>query len=280
MKTFFLSLLTLLGGFLPAQDANHFTVGTFNIRFNNPADGVNAWTHRKDLVKGLIRFHHWDLFGVQEALLDQIQDLEALGEYGRVGSGRDDGVEAGEFAALFYRKSRWELLDSGTFWLSPTPEIPTMGWDARCCKRICTWARFRDRTIGRQLVVFNAHFDHQGVTARLESARLMDQKARELAGDLPVILMGDFNDIPESPAIEILLKAGYRDSRAHSAQAPYGPEGTFNGFNWEAALDRRIDYIFLGSSLAVEKYGVLSDSYGRRYPSDHLPVQVLLHWKP
>lgn len=273
-----LSLLVSCSWSLIAQKSNKLIVATYNLRYNNPQDGINAWPNRVNLVKGLIRFHDWDIFGTQEVLYNQIQDLEALSEFGWVGAGRDDGKLAGEFAALFYRKSRVEIIQSGNFWFSPTPDQPTMGWDAKCCKRICTWAKCKDKQNGKLFYVFNAHFDHEGVVARLESAKLMHQKALEISKGLPVILMGDFNSLPESDAVKVLNEVGYRDSYSHSIEEPYGPVGTFNSFNWNAELNRRIDYIFLGKSFKVEKYGVLTDSYEKRYPSDHQPVQVVLSW--
>lgn len=279
-KSLFISLfvltsypLTMIG-----QKPDQLIVATYNLRYNNPQDGINAWPNRVNLVRGLIRFHEWDIFGTQEVLYNQIQDLEALSEFGWIGVGRDDGMKAGEFAALFYRKQRIEVIQSGNFWLSVTPEIPSMGWDAKCCKRICTWAKCKDKQNGKIFYVFNAHFDHEGVTARLESAKLLHQKATEISNGLPVIIMGDFNSLPESDAVKILNEAGYRDSFTHTKQAPYGPVGTFNSFNWNAELNRRIDYIFLGKKWTVEKYGVLTDSFEKRYPSDHQPVQVVLSW--
>jgi endonuclease/exonuclease/phosphatase family metal-dependent hydrolase len=263
---------------LIGQKSQPLSVATYNLRYDNPGDGINAWPHRVNQVKGLIRFHDWDIFGTQEVLYNQIQDLETLSEFGWIGVGRDDGKKAGEFAALFYRKQRIEVIRSGTFWLSITPEMPSMGWDAKCCKRICTWAKCKDKQNGKFFYVFNAHFDHEGVIARWESAKLLHQKAAEISRGLPVILMGDFNSLPESDAIKLLNDAGYKDAFSHANQAPYGPIGTFNGFQWNATMDRRIDYIFLGGKWSIEKYGVLTDSFEKRYPSDHLPVQVVLSW--
>ena len=276
----FIALFLFLGfqEIVVAQKADKLIVATYNLRYNNPQDGINAWPNRVNLVKGLIQFHDWDIYGTQEVLYNQIQDLEALAEYGWIGVGRDDGKLAGEFAALFYKKSRVEVVQSGNFWLSTTPGEPTMGWDAKCCKRICTWAKCKDKQNGKLFYVFNAHFDHEGVVARLESAKLMHQKATEISKGLPVIIMGDFNSLPESDAVKILNDVGYRDSFTHSKQAPYGPVGTFNSFNWNAELNRRIDYIFLGKYFNIEKYGVLTDSFEKRYPSDHQPVQVVLSW--
>lgn len=250
-------------------------VATYNLRLDLAEDGPNAWPQRREMVKGLIRFHGFDLFGTQEGLPNQITDLEALAEYGRVGVGRDDGKSAGEHSAIFYRRARFELLGNGDFWLSATPERPSKGWDGRCCNRLASWARLRDRQGGRRFTVLCAHFDHEGAVARRESARLMLRKAAEIGGSEPVIVLGDFNATPDSEPVAI-LRAALRDAREISATPPYGPVGTFNGFKLAAPMRDRIDYVFVGTGVRVLKYGVLSDNLDGRFPSDHHPVVVTL----
>ncbi len=244
---------------------------SFNIRFNNPDDGVHAWPNRKDRVAGLVRFHEADIVGMQEALLGQIRDLEArLPGYAWVGVGRDDGAEGGEFSPIFYRNDRLELLDDGTFWLSETPDEPgSVGWDA-ALPRIVTWARFRDRATNRTFVHFNTHFDHLGEEARRESARLLVRQVEAIAGDAPVVVTGDFNVTPDTEAYERLAAA--LEDAADAVDAPYGPEATFFGFEVTDEPGRRIDYIFAKNGVEVRRYGVLSDQWRGRYPSDHLPV--------
>jgi endonuclease/exonuclease/phosphatase family metal-dependent hydrolase len=195
----------------PAEEAASVRVMSFNIRFDNPADGANAWPLRKEMAAGVIDFHLVDVAGLQEALASQIRDLETLlPEYAWVGVGRDDGSEAGEFCPVFFRKDRFRLLGSSTFWLSEEPETPGLaGWDAACA-RIVTWARLKDTKTGLTLCVFNTHFDHVGRSARLESARLLAGKIGEIAGRGPVILTGDFNCTREGPAYEALLDAEIR----------------------------------------------------------------------
>jgi len=258
-----------------AQGSPPFTAATWNLRLDTASDGPNAWPHRRDAVRALIRWHGFDLFGTQEALAHQVDDLEAMTEFGRVGVGRDDGARGGEYAAIFYRRSRFALQAEGTFWLSPTPDRPSMGWDARCCKRIASWARLQDRATGRSFVVFSAHFDHEGVVARRESARLLLRQVATLAAGLPVVCLGDLNATPESEPVQ-LMTAVLADARAISATPPYGPVGTFNGFKLDAPLTDRIDYVFVSPGVRVLKYGVLSDSIDRLYPSDHHPVVVQL----
>jgi endonuclease/exonuclease/phosphatase family metal-dependent hydrolase len=266
--------LLWLGGALAAA-LKPINVATYNLRLNLASDGPNAWPHRKEAVKALVRYHEFDLLGTQEGLPEQIQDLEAMREFARAGVGRDDGKSAGEHAAIFYRRERFERLAGGDFWLSQTPEQPSIGWDGRCCKRIASWVKLLDRGSGKIFFVFNAHFDHEGLVARRESARLMLRKIAEIAGDQPVICMGDFNSTPEMDAITI-FGAALRDARAATETPPYGPVGSFNDFKLDAPMLERIDYVFVGPSWRVLKYGVLSDSIDRRYPSDHHPVAVRL----
>jgi endonuclease/exonuclease/phosphatase family metal-dependent hydrolase len=248
-----------------------FNAATYNLRLNLASDGADAWPQRKEAVKALIRYHEIDLLGTQEGLIDQIEDLAAMPGYAHVGVGRDDGKRGGEFAAIFYRTDRFALLANGDFWLSPTPDVPGKGWDAKCCNRIASWARLRERASGREFFVFSVHFDHEGVVARRESAHLMLRKMREIAGDAPLLCLGDFNATPESEPIGIMA-AGLRDAFQISATPPYGPVGTFNGFKLDAPLKDRIDYIFLGPRWRVLRYAALTDRYNARFPSDHLPV--------
>lgn len=164
---------------------------TFNIRLDTAADGPNAWPHRQDMVADLIRYEAPDVVGLQEVLLHQKEMLEgALADYSFVGVGRDDGAETGEFSPLGWRTDRFDLVDSGTFWLSPTPELPGKGWDA-AYPRIATWAMLRDRGSGQLIRVLNTHFDHVGFRAKLESAAALAQwVGRE---NMPTIVLGDFN---------------------------------------------------------------------------------------
>jgi endonuclease/exonuclease/phosphatase family metal-dependent hydrolase len=264
-----------------AEAGPPLVLATYNLRLNLASDGPNAWPQRRDRVRELIRYHEWDIFGTQEALPEQIDDLDQRPEYAHVGVGRDDGARAGEHSAIYYRRERFEALRHGTFWLSPTPETPSMGWDARCCKRIATWAEFKDKLAPQapSFFVFNTHFDHEGVVARRESAQLLLARARAAVGDFsgkrPLLVIGDFNATPADEPIRILA-AALRDARASSQTPPYGPDGTFNGFQIDAPMHDRIDHIFHTPGITVLKYGVLSDSRDGRFPSDHHPVVVRL----
>jgi endonuclease/exonuclease/phosphatase family metal-dependent hydrolase len=268
MKHLFTILLLLSSFLLKAQEIN---VITYNIRYNTPNDGINAWPNRSEMAAGLLRFHDADIFGLQEALISQINDIEKqLPQMKHVGVGRDDGKEAGEFSPVFFNIQKFKLVDSGWFWLSETPEKPGYGWDAHY-NRICTWVKLKPKK-GTQFIVFNTHFDHQGDVARAESAKLILKKIEEInTKNLPVILTGDFNLTPETTPIQY-VKQYLRDSKEISFEPPYGPEGTFNNFDFNSILTDRIDYIFVNNKVTVLKYGVLSDSKDNRYPSDHLPV--------
>lgn len=252
---------------------NTINVASYNIRYNTANDGINAWPNRKENVKGLIRFHEFDIFGVQEALIGQLKDIAELQDYVFIGKGRDDGKEGGEHSAIFYKKDRFKLLKSGDFWLSETPDKPGKGWDATCCNRICSWGKFQDLSSKKEFFFFNVHFDHQGVEARRQSGHLMTKKITEIAGKSTVILTGDFNSTPETEQIKT-ISALINDTHDVTKQTPYGPEGTFNSFKFEAPMKNRIDYIFVSKNIDVLKYGVLTDAKDQRYPSDHQPVLI------
>lgn len=254
-----------------AQQPAPMTVASYNLRYNNKGDGINAWPNRKEQVKALIQFHEFDLFGTQEGFRDQLNDIAQLPEYAFLGAGRDDGKEAGEHSAIFYRKARFSVLKSGNFWLSETPDKPGKGWDATCCNRICSWAKFRDLNTKKEFFFFSVHFDHQGVEARRQSGKLMVEKIKEIAKNEPVILVGDFNSTPETEQIQT-IQTLLQDAHNVSVMPPYGPEGTFNSFKFDAPMDKRIDYIFVSKPFKVLKYGVLTDAKEQRYPSDHQPV--------
>lgn len=253
-------------------------VATYNVRLGRANDGVNNWVNRKDKVNELIQYHDFDIMGTQEGFKDQLDDILRLKDYGYTGGGRDDGKDAGEHSAIFYKKSRFKLLSSGDFWYSETPDTPGKGWDARCCNRICSWAKFRDNATKKEFFVFNSHFDHEGVEARRNSGILLVRKMKEIAGKLPVISMGDFNSTPETEQIRH-LSSHYNDAFSASVQKPYGPVGTFNAFKYDAPLNDRIDYIFVSDNIRVLKYATLTDSYHQKFPSDHLPVVADLELK-
>ncbi|WP_161599555.1 endonuclease/exonuclease/phosphatase family protein [Hymenobacter nivis] len=273
-KKVFLAALVLcaLAGPLGAQTLK---LATYNIRYDNKQDTANAWHKRLPYLAGLIKFQDFDLFGTQEVLRNQLQDLAgALPGYGHVGVGRDDGKEAGEYSAIFYKTAKFELLKQGTFWLSPTPAVVSKGWDA-ALPRICTWGQFRDRGTGFVFYFFNTHFDHIGVVARRESAKLILARVQALAGATPAILSGDFNVDQRDESYALINASGRLKDAYATAALVYAPNGTFNDFNSRAKSDARIDHIFLSPAFTVARYGILTDTYGGgKTPSDHYPVAI------
>ncbi len=260
-----------------AAQKDNMRVASYNLRLGTANDGENAWPNRKEMVKSLITYHDFDIFGTQEGYDFQLKEICELDNYAYTGHGRDDGKSGGEHSAIIYKKDRFKLLDSGDFWLSETPDEPGKGWDAKCCNRICSWGKFKDLKSKKEFYFFNVHFDHEGVVARKESGKLMVQKIKEIAGKLPSICTGDFNSTPETEQIKA-LQFILNDSYLISSQKPYGPVGTFNSFKLTAALKDRIDYIFMDNRIKVLKYGVLTDMNNGRFPSDHFPVVVDMSW--
>lgn len=252
-------------------------VMTYNIKLDYPKEGKNSWENRKDVIVGQINFYEPDVFGVQEALPNQMRYLDSvLVDFKYVGVGRDDGKNSGEYSAIFYNKKNFKTVESGTFWLSETPDKVSMGWDA-VCNRICTYALFQNKGTDEYFWVFNTHFDHVGKEARTESPKLILKKIRELnTENFPLILMGDFNLEPNAEQIHFIKKY-LNDAMEVSEAIPFGPEGTFNGFHFDKPVNRRIDYIFASKNIKVKKYAALSDSKDCKYPSDHLPVFVEAH---
>lgn len=278
-----LSLLLTLGLQLStnAQDSG-INIMTFNIRLPHLGDGIHYWDQRRPLVASVIRYHEADLIGVQEAHRRQLDDMIAdMPEYEWFGVCRTDGtmnpVPDNEFSAILYRKERFERLDGNTFWLSETPDkIASVGWDA-ALPRIVTWSKFKDKLSGEIFFHFNTHFDHIGVTARNESAKLIMKRIEMLAGNLPVVLTGDFNcsdtDSPYMTITNESTPSHLTDAIRISKIPHHGPMTTFAGnFEISGLIDHRIDFIFIRNNVDVLKHAILSDSWNGHLASDHLPV--------
>ena len=251
---------------------------TFNIRYNNPGDGPNAWPHRSDMVADLIRANA-DVAGLQEAQLDQIQDLEKrLPEFAWFGVGRNDGKQGGEFCPIFYRRDRFDVLSKETHWLSETPDVPgSKGWDT-AITRLVTIMRFRDRQSRAEFYMLNTHLDHIGKLARENGAKLIKKYLGELDAQLPAVVTGDFNSLPKSQPYQNMITTDQQhpasnlvDSRTIAQQPPVGPDSTWDGFR-EVAPERRIDFIFVRPGMIVRQHRTLDKRVDGRFPSDHLPV--------
>ena len=242
-------------------------------------DSQNDWAIRKGGLVEEIRGIHPDLLGVQEAERAQMDHLIAqLPDYDFIGVGRDDGKDAGEFCAVFYKKARFEPLDSGTFWLSETPNVPgKRGWDAMC-NRVVSWGKFRDKSSGRVLVYANTHFDHMGETARRESAKLIVNFQEQTAADLPFIVTGDFNSEETSEAYKTLT-AQLIDARK-AARVQTGGTRTFASDNVKYGENYVIDYVFLSDDFLVDQFHIQSEEpKDGVHPSDHFSVNATLEWK-
>lgn len=272
-KFFFLAIIIFL--FISKSNAQNLKIITYNVRLDIATDGENAWTNRKDFFCSQLAFYEPDVFGIQEALPNQVIEIAtALLNYNYIGIGRD-GAGKGESSNIFYKKEKIELLQESTFWLSDTPEIISKGWDA-ALNRVCSYALLKDKKTKQIFWVFNTHLDHIGKLAKTNGIQLILSKIKNRnTQNYPVFFIGDFNSEPTEERI-INLKKEMIDSRDVSIEKPFGPSGTFNAFKHNEAVTKRIDYIFLSKNniLRVMKYAVLSDSKELKYPSDHLPVYV------
>ena len=260
-----------------AREPAELRLMTYNIRLDLASDGPNSWPHRRDWVASQVRWLRPDLFGMQEVTPGQRMDLAAdLSNYRFIGGGREDGKEKGEASPIAFDPTKLELLSSGLFWLSPTPDVPSKGWDA-AFNRVVIWARLRVRSSRQVVLAINTHWDHIGVVARQESARQMLRWMEANSKPCqPVLLFGDFNSDLDSEQMRLLTGSaiGLREARAASKTAPVGPAGTFNGFKPGEPVPKAIDHFLLGKSVEVRRYLVLSQVIDGRWPSDHFPVLV------
>lgn len=248
-------------------------VMSFNIRLDHAADSMNNWKYRKEPAAQMIAYYAPDLAGMQEVVKNQLDDLKnRLPHYTALGVGRADGREKGEYCPLFYKTDRFDLIKSGNFGLSETPDsIGPKGWDA-ACERIVTWAVLQDKASGRQLAAFNTHFDHIGRVARKESAKLLLERIKRIAGNLPVVVTGDFNGTIDSDPVIILTEGGLKNA-CSAAPAAYGPAWSFHDFGRIPVNERRlIDFIFVSGAIAVDRYRIIADKPDNGYLSDHAPV--------
>lgn len=258
--------------------SQNLKVMSFNIRLNVDSDKENSWTNRKQDAVDLLSYYHPDYFGVQEALPEQMKDIKnGLKNYDYVGVGRDDGKEKGEFSAIFYDTERLQVIKSGTFWLSETPEKPSKGWDA-AYNRVCTYAVFKDKKSKKEFLAMNLHFDHVGNVARVKSADLILKKIKEInPKNLPLTLSGDFNLTDDTEPIKIISQ-NLKDSFYNSEKKHYGPKGTFTAFNVTEIPQDRIDYIFVKGFKIKSNRHINDRRENLLYPSDHFPVLTELQF--
>lgn len=277
MKKILPLLFFLLGSVVQTQAQATLNIMSFNIRLNLASDSLNAWPHRKDFVAGEVQFHEVQILGVQEALYEQMIDLQQLlPKYKYCGVGRDDGKTKGEFSAIFYDSTRFKALETQTFWLSETPSDPgSKSWDA-AITRIVTWVKFKDLKTLKIFFVFNTHFDHIGHEARKNSAVLLKEKVFSIAEKYPALIMGDFNSTRDDEPIRILLQENngkfLTDAKEISQTPHYGPTGSFNAFGPKEVSDKPIDFIFIKGIAKVLKHANISQTWNGRFASDHFAV--------
>lgn len=255
---------------------------TFNIRYDNPDDKENNWKFRKDRVVEFIQREKLDIVGMQEVLHNQLEDLKTrLPEYAEVGIGREDGKQKGEYAPIFYRKDRFKLLDSNTFWLSQYPDsVGFIGWDG-ACTRIATWAKLEDKSTGKIFLAVNTHMDHVGVEARRKGALLIIERIQDIVGNRPAVLTGDFNVNDKSEAYQTLttndfvLKDAYK-----TADVKEGVSYTFHDFEKVPMNEReKIDFIFVTPQIKVTRSWIPKENPdGKGVLSDHNPQLVTLQF--
>ena len=245
---------------------------SYNIRNSRADDADNAWDLRKPATKQMLEIEQPTVFGLQEAYPEQLTYIDDnFPQFSRVGVGRDDGKEEGEFMALYFRNDLYDLLDSGNFWLSETPDVPGLGWDA-ACTRIVTWAYLKDKETEKSFYAFNTHLDHVGKVARKQSILLIVDKIKEIVADaeVPVFLSGDFNSDVSWPIFDP-LKAEMSDSRTFLPEEQWSE--TYNAWGHEYDGTRVIDYIFYKNA-EVTDFRTLNGDYGKPYISDHYPIMA------
>ncbi|HBD42553.1 MAG TPA: endonuclease/exonuclease/phosphatase [Bacteroidetes bacterium] len=277
-------------GSMQISPSDEFKVMTFNLRYDNPGDGKNQWPNRKTFAADVVRNSGASIIGIQEGLHHQVVGLDSLLlDFTYVGVGRDDGETQGEYTAIFVDTTHLKVIEEATFWLSETPDRPSVGWDASM-ERIATYAlvmRRLDRpgssSYGnRPILVVNGHFDHRGETSRTQAVLLIQDKTEELRQfgameSVPVIVMGDFNANPSSEAIDV-FSSFLTDAYHATISSPQGPVATFNGFEvidgGYQEPEGRIDYVFMSDEFAVNSYAAINEVRDGRYVSDHFPILV------
>ena len=248
---------------------------SYNIRLDIKSDGEDNWDHRKNKMADLLTYYEPAIFGIQEGLPNQVAFIDScLTRYSYIGVGRDDGINRGEYCAIFYDTSKFKVISQSNFWLSETPGEAAYVWDA-AYRRICTLVLFENLQSQKRMWVFNTHFDNEGAVARKKSAELIVSRINELnIPDLPVIVMGDLNALPDAEPVRI-LKSELNDGKEIAARPFYGPEGTFNGFSDKPVINR-IDYIFCKQINVVSYIHIDDRRKNNLQISDHLPVMVIL----
>jgi endonuclease/exonuclease/phosphatase family metal-dependent hydrolase len=288
MKKLFLfpviMIMVLISGCHKKPDANILKVITFNIRYDNPDDSLYAWPNRTKIICNFLKNEKPDLLGMQEVLAHQYEYLDSvLTDYSSVGVGRTDGAKDGEMNPVFFRKDRFELIRTRTFWLSDTPEIAgSKAWGADL-PRIVTWIELSEKTTHEHFYFFNTHFAHDSDSAGIMSSGLLLNKVDSIAAGFPFVITGDLNMLISDKGYEILT-GPYEsvpllsDTYEVTEKRPVGPAYTFNGFS-ESKKTGRIDYIFVRNGMKVLEHRTFIKKEHGIYISDHWPVMATISLK-
>lgn len=280
MKFQVLFHLLFLCGMLTSQAQKSLNIMSYNIRYDFTTSNASPWNERHSAIASQIKRCEVDIIGMQEVLVHQRDQLLVdLPAYASIGVGRDDGINAGEFAPIFYRKAQFQLLNSATFWLSPTPELPSKGWDA-ALNRICTYGQLVDIQSKDTFWVFNVHFDHVGEIARMKSSELILQKIETLTKDShqAVIFCGDLN-LNDDHSTIAFLQSKLKDALVVAKHVNTNMNRTFNNFDLKTPASKRIDYIFTNEKVCVHSFETIVEQFGVSYPSDHFPILAKLKIK-
>lgn len=282
MKPFLFLLFAAAVSLVRAGDP--IRVLSFNLRYRNSDDtGPKSWDVRRDLAADLVKKDAPDFIGTQEALRVMLDDLKArVPGYGEIGIGREDGKTKGEYSAILYLETKWELKDSGTFWLSDTPEVVASSTWGNKVTRICTWGRFHSKPGGKEIFVYNAHLDHQSQPARVKGAELIMKRIAARGSNAPVILTGDFNATPENPAVTAVQKGPPEMADAWLSlhkEVKLEESGTFHAFSGKRD-GAHIDYIFFTGDFTATEAAILNEPQGGNFPSDHFPLRATLKLNP
>ena len=254
-----------------SNSSENINIMTYNIRLDTEGDGINIWDNRKEGIVSLIKEERVDILGIQEGLPSQIEYLSKyLDGYSMIGEGRDGGNN-GEYSAIYYKRNKIILEETETFWLSETPKIPSIGWDA-ALNRIVTLGVFRVIKFNKSLIVYNTHFDHIGKEARENSVNLILNKINENNHyKFPLIVMGDLNSVPSDKPIKSMSSDLVDSFYTSEIEEPYG---TFNSFDINNKLERRIDYIFTKNLNVLNYRHIKKKLPNKLWPSDHIPVLI------
>lgn len=257
----------------------NINVCSFNISYDERGNTIKEWDSRKQWAHDIVRFLDIDVFGTQEGVERQIEDMAGNGDYGHVSAGGfwvrghlDIPEARSQHLAIYWKASRFELVEHGRFWLSSTPDSVSVGWDAAEA-RGCLWVKLRERSTRRELMFFCTHIDHKGPEAKLRGSQLVLSRIKELAVGLPAFCVGDFNGAYSSDHVKAFAADGFmRSAREACTGVVYGPLGTFCSYDPARTMDRRYDYIWVSPGVKVNRYGTLAEFPNRQPLSDHMPI--------